>query len=41
MERLRIRNQENYQTMQDYEDIDYDDFWEWVKKELKLDEQLR
>ena len=41
IERLRIRNQENYQTMQDYEDIDYDDFWEWVKKELKLDEQLR
>jgi len=36
VERLRIRNQQNYELMQDYEYIDYDDFWEWVKKELKL-----
>jgi hypothetical protein len=37
IERMRIRNQQNYELMQEYEDIDYDDYWEWVKKELKLD----
>lgn len=37
VERRRLRNQDNYQLMLEMEDIDYDDYWEWVKKELKLD----
>jgi hypothetical protein len=35
-EGIRLKNRDNWEYMIACESIDYDDFWEWMKKELKL-----